>query len=56
MCTDALNAISPWTFALRLTDRMDWEKNGHFDRVCPYGAVTCRMTRISDMMRVRETV
>jgi uncharacterized repeat protein (TIGR04076 family) len=48
MCTNALNAIHPMTFALRLTDKIDWEKKDHFDMICPHGAVTNRMTRVRE--------
>lgn len=48
ICANALSAIYPMTFALRLTDRMDWEQRDHFDMVCPHGRVTYRMSRIRE--------
>ena len=31
---------------MRMTDKMYWEKQDHFDLVYPYGAVTLRISRI----------
>ena len=46
VCTNALTAIHPMNLAMRLTDKMYWEKEDHFDIVCPHGAVTFRISRI----------
>lgn len=46
ICTNALTAIHPMNFAMRLTNKMYWEKKDHFDIVCPHGAVTFRISRI----------
>ncbi|MCP4137420.1 MAG: TIGR04076 family protein [bacterium] len=47
-CTNSLTAVYPMSVAMRLTDKMDWEKEEHFDIVCPHGAVTYRISRIRD--------
>jgi hypothetical protein len=31
--------------AMRLTDKMSWEKEDHFDVTCPHGFVTYRISR-----------
>lgn len=46
ICTNALTAIHPMSLAMRMTDKMHWEKQDHFDLVCPHGAVTFRISRI----------
>lgn len=48
ICTNALTAIYPMSLAMRLTEKMDWEKEDYFDLVCPHGAVTFRISRIRD--------
>lgn len=45
-CTNALTAVYPMSLAMRLTDKMDWEKEEFFEIVCPHGAVTYRISRI----------
>ena len=35
ICTNALTAIHPMNLAMRLTNKMYWEKKDHFDIVCP---------------------
>jgi uncharacterized repeat protein (TIGR04076 family) len=47
-CTNSLTAVYPMSIAMRLTEKMDWEKEEHFDIVCPHGAVTYRISRIRD--------
>jgi len=46
ICFQALGAISSMKLALALTDRMDWETQGHFDVTCPHGIVTYRLSRM----------
>jgi uncharacterized repeat protein (TIGR04076 family) len=46
ICTNALTAIHPMSLAMRMTDKMYWEKQDYFDLVCPHGAVTFRISRI----------
>lgn len=48
ICTNALAAIHPMSLAMRMTDKMYWEKRDYFDLVCPHGAVTFRISRIRD--------
>ncbi len=48
ICINALTAIHPMSYAMRMTDKMYWEKNDHFDLICPHGAVTFRISRIRD--------
>ncbi len=48
ICTNALTAIHPMNLAMRMTDKMYWEKKDHFDLVCPHGAVTFRISRIRE--------
>jgi hypothetical protein len=46
----AFNAIHPMAHAMKLTDRMDWEKeeNQHVDTNCPHGYVTFRNPRLKE--------
>jgi uncharacterized repeat protein (TIGR04076 family) len=48
ICVQALNAIHPMALAMKLTDKMDWEKeeNQHFDTTCPHGFVTFKISRL----------
>ena len=46
ICTNALAAIHPMSTAMRMTEKMYWEKQDYFDLVCPHGAVTFRISRI----------
>ncbi len=48
ICINALTAIHPMNLAMRMTDKMYWEKEDHFDLVCPHGAVTFRISRIKE--------
>jgi uncharacterized repeat protein (TIGR04076 family) len=50
ICVQALNAIHPMALAMKLTDRMDWEKeeNQHVDTTCPHGFVTFRISRVRE--------
>jgi uncharacterized repeat protein (TIGR04076 family) len=48
MCTNAFNALYPMSLAMRLTDKMSWEKQDHFDITCPHGRVTYRLSRIRE--------
>ncbi len=46
ICSSALTAIHPWSLAMMLTDKMDWEMKDYFDVGCPHGMVTFRLSRI----------
>ncbi len=46
ICCQAFSAIAPMKLAFAYTDRMEWEKNDHFDIVCPHGFVTFRLSRV----------
>ena len=46
MCANSLNAIYP--MAMRLTDKMDWEKKDFFEITCPHGKVTWRISRVRE--------
>jgi uncharacterized repeat protein (TIGR04076 family) len=46
ICTNALAAIHPMSPAMRMTDNMHWEKQDHYDLVCPHGAVTFRISGV----------
>jgi uncharacterized repeat protein (TIGR04076 family) len=48
MCTNAFNAIYPMGLAMRLTDKMDWEKQDTFEITCPHGKVTYQISRSRD--------
>jgi uncharacterized repeat protein (TIGR04076 family) len=45
ICASALTSLFPMSMAMKLTDKMSWEKEDHFDVVCPHGAVTYRISR-----------
>ncbi|MFL7809665.1 MAG: hypothetical protein AB8I80_13595, partial [Anaerolineae bacterium] len=45
VCSNAFNAIYPMALAMRLTDKMDWEKQDWFEITCPHGKVTYRIER-----------
>jgi len=46
MCGRAFAAIHPVAFALRWSEKMDWEKLDYVDVTCPDGFVTYRLSRI----------
>ena len=46
MCVNAFNALYPMALAMRLTDKMDWEKTDYFDITCPHGRVVFRLSRV----------
>ncbi len=48
ICSSALTAIHPWSLAMMLTDKMDWEQKDYFDVTCPHGNVTFRLSRIKE--------
>jgi len=48
ICVQALSAISPMKLALSLTEKMEWEKTGYVDVICPHGAVTYRLSRMEE--------
>jgi uncharacterized repeat protein (TIGR04076 family) len=48
MCTNAFNAIYPMSLAMRLTEKMSWEKQDFFDVTCPHGNVTFRLSRVRE--------
>jgi len=46
MCQRAMHSLHPVAFAMRWTDKMQWEKTEFVDIVCPDGFVTYRLSRI----------
>jgi len=46
MCGRAFAAIHPMAFAMRWSEKMDWEKHDYVDVTCPDGFVTYRLSRI----------
>lgn len=46
ICVSAFNALQPMALAMRLTDKMSWEKQETFDVTCPHGFVTYRISRL----------
>ena len=48
MCTNSFNTVYPMSLAMRLTEKMDWEKNDYFDITCPHGYVTYRLSRVRE--------
>ena len=51
MCISSIPSVYPMAFAMRLTEKMDWEEElekDHFDITCPHGAVTYRVSRIRE--------
>ena len=45
ICVNAFNALQPMALAMRLTDKMSWEKRDFLDVTCPHGFVTYRISR-----------
>ena len=48
MCGRAFAALHPMAFAMRWSEKMEWEKAHHIDVTCPDGFVTYRLSRIKD--------
>ena len=48
MCGRAFAAVHPTAFAMRWSEKMDWEKAEHVEVICPDGAVTYRLSRIKE--------
>lgn len=46
MCGRAFAAIHPMAFAMRWSEKMDWEKLDYIDVTCPDGFVTYRLSRV----------
>jgi len=46
MCGRAFAAIHPMAFAMRWSEKMDWEKLDYVDVSCPDGFVTYRLSRV----------
>jgi uncharacterized repeat protein (TIGR04076 family) len=46
ICCQAFGAMSGMKLAMMFTDKMEWEKEEHFDITCPHGVVTYRLSRI----------
>ena len=46
MCQRAFHSLHPMAFAMRWTEKMDWEKEDFVEVVCPDGFVTYRLSRI----------
>ena len=45
LCSNAFGAIYPMALAMRLTEKMEWEKKDTFEITCPHGQVTYQITR-----------
>ena len=45
MCSNAFCALASQFFTMMVTNELPGEKDGAFDRVCPHGAVTFRVSR-----------
>jgi uncharacterized repeat protein (TIGR04076 family) len=45
LCSNAFGAIYPMALAMRLTEKMEWEKKDTFEITCPHGKVTYQITR-----------
>lgn len=45
MCSNAFCALSNAAFIMMATDKIQGEKDGYIDRVCPHGVVTFRLSR-----------
>jgi len=41
----SIRSIHPMAFAMRWSDKMDWEKLDHVDVTCPDGFVIYRLSR-----------
>jgi uncharacterized repeat protein (TIGR04076 family) len=48
MCANSLNALYPMATAMRLTDKMSWEKKDFFEITCPHGRVVWRISRVRE--------
>lgn len=48
ICANAFGAVYPMAFAMRLTDKMEWETKEYFDITCPHGSVTYRISRVRE--------
>jgi uncharacterized repeat protein (TIGR04076 family) len=48
MCGRAFAAVHPVAFAMRWSEKMEWEKTEHVDVICPDGFVTYRLSRIKE--------
>ena len=49
ICIRAFNAIFPFAFAMRFSEKMPWEKGeGYVDVTCPDGDVVIRLSRIKE--------
>ena len=46
MCGRAFAAIHPMAFAMRWSEKMDWENLDYVDVTCPDGFVTYRLSRV----------
>lgn len=45
MCSNAFCALSNAAFIMMSTEKMNGERDGSIDRVCPHGVVTFRLSR-----------
>ena len=48
MCGRAFASIHPMAFAMRWSEKMEWEKSDHVNVICPDGFVTYRLSRIRE--------
>ncbi len=46
MCGRAFAAVHPMAFAMRWSEKMEWEKSTHVDVTCPDGFVCYRLSRV----------
>ena len=46
MCGRSFASIYPTVYAMRWTEKIEWEKTDYIDLVCPDGLVTYRLTRL----------
>ena len=48
MCGRSFATIHPMAYAMRWSEKMDFEKNDFVDIICPDGSVTYRLSRIKE--------
>ncbi len=46
ICCQAFAAMTAFRAALMVTEKLDSERQGHLDVICPHGAVTFRLSRM----------
>jgi len=48
MCGRAFASIHPMAFAMRWSEKMEWEKTDDVNVICPDGFVTYRLSRVKE--------